>query len=215
MIASAAKSAAAPHTPAPPPRQRILAVARELFYRRGIHAVGVDAIAEAAGTNKMTLYRHFSSKDELVAACLREQAREIDADWDAIAAAHPGDPRGQLLAWLQHIGEWFVREADRGCAFANAAVELPNQDHPARKVVKEHKAAIRQRLTQLCRDAGLNDPKALADEAFLLCEGARVTAQSVGSDEPLTRLPVLLRDLVEEHTPPPRVPRARRDHARK
>ena len=215
MIASAAKSAAAPHTPAPPPRQRILAVARELFYRRGIHAVGVDAIAEAAGTNKMTLYRHFSSKDELVAACLREQAREIDADWDEIAAAHPGDPRGQLLAWLQHIGEWFVREADRGCAFANAAVELPNQDHPARKVVKEHKAAIRQRLTQLCRDAGLNDPKALADEAFLLCEGARVTAQSVGSDEPLTRLPVLLRDLVEEHTPPPRVPRARRDHARK
>src|SRR6185369_15775591 len=94
-----------------PPRERILAAARELFYRRGIHAVGVDAIAEAAGTNKTTLYRHFASKDELVAACLREFAAEIDTEWDAIAAAHPGDPRGQLLAWLQHISEWIAREA--------------------------------------------------------------------------------------------------------
>ena len=71
MAAPRAESTAASHTPVPP-RERILAVARELFYRRGIHAVGVDSIAEAAGTNKMTLYRHFASKDELVAACLRE-----------------------------------------------------------------------------------------------------------------------------------------------
>ena len=110
-------------SPAPvPPRERILAVARELFYRRGIHAVGVDAIAEAAGTNKMTLYRHFSSKDELVAACLRELVAEIDADWDAIAAAHPGNPKGELVAWFQHIGQWFIRESGRGCALANAAI---------------------------------------------------------------------------------------------
>jgi AcrR family transcriptional regulator len=198
MIAARAKSPAA----IPPPRERILAVARELFYRRGIHAVGVDAIAEAAGTNKMTLYRHFASKDELVAACLREQALEKHAELDAIAAAHPGDPKGHLLALLQYVGEWVAREAGRGCAFANAAVELPDQDHPARQVVREHKAAFRQRLADLCRDAGLNDPEALADEVFLLCEGARVSAQSLGSDEPLTRLPVLLRDLVDEHTSP-------------
>ena len=201
MTAPAVKSAAASHIPTPPPRERILAVARELFYRHGIHAVGVDAIAEAAGSNKMTLYRHFASKDELIAACLREIKREIDAEWDAIAAAHRGDPRGQLLAWLQHIGEWFAREASRGCALANAAVELPDKDHPARQVVRAHKSAVRQRLTELCRDAGLNDPEGLADRAFLLCEGARVSAQSLGSDEPLTRLPVLLKALVEEHTP--------------
>src|ERR1700761_5428625 len=154
MAAPRAGSAAA--SQATPPRQRILAVARELFYRRGIHAVGVDAIAEAAGTNKMTLYRHFASKDELVAACLREVVREFDADWEAIAAAHPGDPRGQLLAWLQHISEWLGREAGRGCALANAAVELPDNDHPARRVVREHKSAVRQRMADLCRDAGLN-----------------------------------------------------------
>jgi AcrR family transcriptional regulator len=201
MSAASAKSAAASRAGTPPPRERILAVARELFYRRGIHAVGVDAIAEAAGTNKMTLYRHFASKDELVAACLRELAREKDAAWDAIAAAYPHDPSGQLQAWLRHIVEWIAREAGRGCALANAAIELPDQDHPARRVIREHKSAVRQRLAELCRDAGLNDPEALADEAFLLWEGVRTAAQSLGSDEPLTRLPALLKSLVDEHTP--------------
>jgi AcrR family transcriptional regulator len=184
-----------------PPRERILAVGRELFYRRGIHAVGVDAIAEAAGTNKMTLYRHFSSKDELVAACLRELVAEIDADWDAIAAAHPGDPKGELVAWFQHMGQWFIRESNRGCALANAAVELPDQDRPARQVVRQHKSAVRERLVRLCREAGLRDPEAVASQVFLLCEGARVAAQSLGSDEPLKRVPALLEDLVKEHTP--------------
>jgi AcrR family transcriptional regulator len=209
MPAPAAKSAAAPHPTTLPPRERILAVARELFYRRGIHAVGVDAIAEAAGTNKMTLYRHFTSKDELIAACLRELVREIDADWEAIAAAHPGDPRGQLLAWLQHLSEWLAREAGRGCALANAAVELPDNGHPARLVVRQHKSSARQRLADLCRDAELNGPEGFAAEAFLLCEGARIASQSLESDEPLTRLPVLLNDLVEQHSQSPRAPLAR------
>ena len=201
MAAPRAGSAAASHARVPP-RERILAVAREFFYRRGIHAVGVDAIAEAAGTNKMTLYRHFASKDDLVAACLRELAAEIDAEWDAIAAAHPRDPKGELTAWLQHIGQWFIRESGRGCALANAAVELPDQNHPARQVIREHKSAVRERLVKLCRDAGLRDPEAVASQVFLVCEGARVAAQSLGSDEPLTRVPALLKDIVEEHTPP-------------
>jgi AcrR family transcriptional regulator len=214
MTAPAAKSAALLQPTRPPPRERILAVARELFYRRGIHAVGVDAIAEAAGTNKMTLYRHFTSKDELVTACLRELVRERDADWEAIAAAHPGDPRGQLLAWLQCLSEWLAREAGRGCALANAAVELPDNNHPARLVVKQHKSSIRQRLSDLCRDAGLNDTEGFAEEAFLLCEGARIASQSLESDEPLTRLPVLLHDLVAQHSQAPRAPRARQDRMR-
>jgi AcrR family transcriptional regulator len=200
MATPKAKSAADPYTPMPP-RRRILAVARELFYRRGIHAVGVDAIAEAAGTNKMTLYRHFNSKDELVAACLREVAGEVDAEWNAIAAAHPGDPKGELTAWLQYVGQWFIGKAGRGCALANAAVELPDPDHPARQVVRAHKSAVRDRLARLCRDAALRDPEAVASQVFLICEGARVAAQSLSSDEPLARVPTLLKDLVEGHTP--------------
>src|SRR5215471_14592158 len=83
-----------------PPRARILAAAGELFYRHGIRAVGVESIAEAAGTNKMTLYRHFESKDELVAEYLRQEAAKHDASWAALAAQHPGDPLAQFRAWF-------------------------------------------------------------------------------------------------------------------
>src|SRR3984885_3884560 len=146
MSASTASLAAGRQGSSPPPRQRILAAARELFSRRGIHAVGVDAIAEAADTNKMTLYRHFTSKDVLVAACLSELTQEFDVAWNAIAAAHAGDPKGQLLAWLRHICDFKEYEAERGCALANAAVELPDKDHPARCIVREYKTAARERL---------------------------------------------------------------------
>src|ERR671937_544106 len=85
------------------PRERILAAASDLFYRHGIRAVGVEAIAEAAETNKMTLYRHFSSKDELVAEYLRCLAEESKSSWDRREAEHPGDPLAQLRAWLQDM----------------------------------------------------------------------------------------------------------------
>src|ERR1700681_2341182 len=84
-----------------PPRARILVAAGELFYRHGIRAVGVDAIAEAAGTNKMTLYRHFASKDELVAEYLRQEASKADCCWDELETAHPGDPLAQIRAWVK------------------------------------------------------------------------------------------------------------------
>jgi AcrR family transcriptional regulator len=77
---------------------RILKAARPLFYRHGLHTVGVDATAEAAGTNKTTLYRHFESKDELIAECLRELGREFETAWAEIEQAHVGKPKDQLLA---------------------------------------------------------------------------------------------------------------------
>jgi AcrR family transcriptional regulator len=199
MSVSTARQVADRQGASPPPRERLLAAARELFYRRGIHAVGVDAIAEAAGTNKMTLYRHFASKDVLIAACLVELTREFDVAWDAIAAAHAGDPKGQLLAWLRHSGDFKENEAERGCALANAAIELPDKDHPARSVIREHKTALRERLIRLCRDARLADPERLADEIFLIWEGARVTAQSVGSQGLSSRLAEMFEALVAYH----------------
>jgi len=181
-----------------PPRERILEAASELFYRQGIRAVGVDAIAEAAGTNKMTLYRHFASKDQLVAECLRRHAAEIDAAWDGIEKAHPHDPKGQLQDWLRLFGEFVTRMSERGCPLANAAVELP-RDHPARRVIEAHKAGHRERLAQLCRDAGLAEPERLADSVFLLVEGARVDIQSVGHCGPGSRLVHTVQALIEDH----------------
>jgi AcrR family transcriptional regulator len=184
-----------------PPRARILKAARELFYRCGIHAVSVDAVAEAAGTNKTTLYRHFASKDELVAECLREYGRQLETAWVEIERAHAGRPKEQLLAWLRFIAEFKLGTAERGCAFANAAVELPNANHPARRVIEGCKSQHRELIIQLCRKARLRDPELLADELFLLGEGARLSIQSLGPRGPAERLGEMFQGLVEAHTP--------------
>jgi AcrR family transcriptional regulator len=165
-----------------PPRERILTVACELFYRHGIKAVGVDAVAEAAGTNKMTLYRHFASKDELVAEYLRRLAGKANAFWDERAHKHPGNPRAQLRAWLKDVAEHLGSGEERGCPLSNAAVELPEKDHPARRVIEAYKSAQREKIIKLCTAAGLSEPELLADELFLLLEGARVTVQSMGRE---------------------------------
>lgn len=170
-----------------PPRERILAAASDLFYRHGIRAVGVDAIAEAAGTNKMTLYRHFESKDALVAEYLRRLAGKSEAFWAHIQREHPDSPRKQLGSWLEAAGKDANDPQGRGCALANAAVELAEKDHPARRVIEEHKRASRDRLAKLCSDASLKQPEMLADELFLMLEGARVCAQSIGTDSPCCR----------------------------
>src|ERR1041385_6163613 len=107
-----------------PPRERILAASGDLFYRLGVRPAGVEAIAEAAGTNKMTLYRHFSSKDELVAEYLRRLAATAAQFWDELAAAHPGDPCAQLRGWLQAMEAHLLDTDQRGCALANAAIEI-------------------------------------------------------------------------------------------
>jgi len=184
-----------------PPRERILAVAGELFYRNGIRAVGVDAIAEAAGTNKMTLYRHFSSKDELVAEYLRQAAKGEAASWDRLQAQHPGDPLAQLRAWLKDMAGHVVNRDERGCPLVNAAVELADKDHPARRVIEECKAASRARVIGLCRAAGLKEPEQLADELNIMLEGARVTAQSVGADGLGARLKRMSEALIAAHAP--------------
>ena len=184
-----------------PPRQRILAAAAELFYRQGIRAVGVEAIAEAAGTNKMTLYRHFASKDDLVAEYLRQEATKADAYWATLDQTHPGDPLAQIRAWLAAHAAHVADCNERGCALANAAIELPEKDHPARPVIEDFKRRQHTELVRLCGAAGLAEPEMLADELHLLLEGARVTAQSVGSDGLGARLVRMSEALIAAHQP--------------
>jgi AcrR family transcriptional regulator len=179
-----------------PPRERILAAARALFYARGIRAVSVDEIAAAADTNKMTLYRHFESKDLLIAEYLRTLAREADVQWNELARAYPGEPLAQLRTWVECIASMMAKSGDRGCALANAAVELPEKDHPARAVIEEHKTHQREQLAALCGAAGFENPEQLADQIFLLLEGARVNLQSVGHEGPGTRVGAMLCSLL-------------------
>jgi AcrR family transcriptional regulator len=170
-------------TPRPRPRERLVVTARDLFHRHGIRGIGVDAIVEAAGTNKMTLYRHFSSKDDLVIECLNNGAKEADQVWAEIEAASPDDPWAQLRSWVQRAAESFAVDA-RGCDMANAAIELSESNHPARRVIDAFKTAQRNRLANLCRAAGADQPDLLADALSLLLEGARVSRQSVGAEGP-------------------------------
>ena len=179
------------------PRERILAAASDLFYSRGIRAVGVEAIAEAAGTNKMTLYRHFESKDLLVAEYLRSMNKEAIARDDEVLRAYPGDAYAGLRALAKRVGEDLCADDFRGCPMANAAVEFPEKDHPARVVAEECKVQYRSRLVNLCRAAGYHEPERLADELFLLFEGACANMQSLGHGGPgvnFTRMAYALMD---------------------
>jgi len=198
-MAAAANSVSSLANSQVPPRERILTASGDLFYRLGIRAVGVEAIAEAAGTNKMTLYRHFSSKDELVAEYLRRLAAEAGKFWDRLAAAYPGEPRAQLGGWLQAMEAHLLDADQRGCALANAAIELPEKDHPAKCVIEQFKVEQRDRLIALCGAAELSEPEMLADELFLLLEGARVSAQSVGPEGPASRFVRMGEALIASH----------------
>lgn len=182
-----------------PPRQRILDAARELFYSRGIRAVSVDEIAAAATTNKMTLYRHFESKDQLVAEYLRSMTAIALAQDEEVIRPYAGDPLAQLRALAAHTGAQLCKGDSRGCPVSNAAVEFPDKDHPARIVIEECKSRYRERLVKLCADAGYVDPERLAEQLFLLFEGACVNIQSMGRCGPGARFTDMAYALMDSH----------------
>jgi len=154
-------------------RDRLFSAAINLFYRNGIRAVSVDAIAAEAGTTKVTFYRVFESKDDLIVQVLQEQSKRFWEWWDAIVAEHPGQPRKQIETLIDRFqSEIIGDEACRGCAVANAAVEIVDEDHPARAVIKQHKLDIAQRLRDLCRQMGAKQPDLLGDALSLLYSGA-------------------------------------------
>jgi len=167
-------------SPRTPPRQRILEAADDLFRRVGIRGVGVEALAEAAGTNKMTLYRHFASKDELVTEWVRGIVENKEAEWDEIAANHPGDPQAQLVDWSRRVAKKFAEMEERGSALGNALAELPEADHPARRVIDEHRVREHERVLALCREAGFPEPELAADQFYMMIEGAKACVQCIG-----------------------------------
>jgi AcrR family transcriptional regulator len=177
-----------------PPRERILLAACELFYRFGVHPVGVEAIADTALTNKMTLYRHFRSKDELIVAYVQQLANENAENLDRLLGDNSLDPEQKLAAWVDHVEDVLSNKLERGCALANAAVEL-DAGHPARAVIETYKQRKHDRLVEAFRAARYRDPELLADEVFLLFEGARISLQCGGSG-PASRLVAMLRSLL-------------------
>lgn len=182
-------------------RDRIFDAARELFYRQGIRAVGVDSIAQEAGATKMSLYRAFPGKDELVAECLRESEQEFWRWWDEIVAPHGDDPRGALLALFEAQTRKQKARGDRGCPIANAAIELTEESHPAREVVLAYNREKRRRLRDLCRRLGAADPEVLADALQMLMDGACVSRITLGASGPAANLHRVAIALIDAHAP--------------
>jgi AcrR family transcriptional regulator len=181
-------------------RERILRTACELFYRRGIRAVGVDSITSEAGTNKMSFYRNFPSKDELVAEYLRDQERAGWAWWDSVVAAHEADARAQLEALFEAHVKRMSGGDSRGCALANAAIEITDAT-PARAVVENNKHELRRRFRKLARDTEAREPDALGDALMLLWEGSYLTRLVFpGRQGPMQNVVRAARTLMDAHT---------------
>lgn len=180
-------------------RERILAAADDLFRRQGIRGVGVEAIAEAAGTNKMTLYRYFESKDELIAEWVRGIVAKKETEWDELSAAHRGDPQGLLKAWSRRLASKLADMEGRGSTIHNAIAELPEQDHPARRVLQSYKQREHKRVRRLCEEAGFQNPEMAANLFYLMLEGAMNCVSCMGTKQIGEHL-VQLVDLMVENS---------------
>ena len=157
-------------------RDRILGVASDLFYREGVHAVGVDLVVKESGIAKTSLYRHFGSKDALVAAFLEREDADFWRQWEAIADRHRDDPEGELEAYLGWMAERLQRPGYRGCPQLNVAAELPDPFHPARRIAAAHKDKMRRHLSQLAKRMGLRSPDEVGAQLALAFDGAFISA---------------------------------------
>lgn len=182
-------------------RQKILAVASERFYRDGFRAVGIDTIIAESGVAKMTLYRHFPSKDELIVAYLEQANQQFWAWFDA--ALGVGSPREQLLALFEGVGQLAASPTCLGCTFQHAAADFPTLDHPGHRVALAHKQAVLARLGALATAAGTRDPEGLAAQLLLLMDGAFVATRMFGPDNHAVHVAQAAAALIAAQLPQP------------
>ncbi|GAB4512815.1 MAG: TetR family transcriptional regulator [Roseibium sp.] len=169
-------------------RDDLVDTALRLFYTQGFNATGIDRILAEAGVAKMTLYKHFRSKDELILAALNRRDEQFRNWLMGEMEKASADPRERILAMFDALEEWFNGRAFKGlgfngCAFINAASEFGDQQHPAHRTAAEHKRRIVEYLEVLCAEAGADDPAGLAEQLALLKEGAIATAHVRGIPE--------------------------------
>jgi len=181
----------------PKAAERIRQTARELFYREGIRAIGVEEIVTRAGVTKPSLYRSYASKDELAAEYLRDYELAFWKVFEAGAETYPGDARAQLMAYFQGLAHRATQAGYRGCGLTNAVVEYPGDEHPARKVAQAHKRKLRARLVTMCDAMGAKSPEVLADGLLLLLEGTYASGQLFGKQGPARSLVTVAEQLID------------------
>jgi AcrR family transcriptional regulator len=159
---------------------RVLAVAADLFYRKGIRAVGVEEIVNEAGVAKISLYRSFKSKDDLIVAYLEQRNVEFWQQWDKHFSPFADDLRAMLNAITDFFARRTTQAGYHGCPLINYANEFADPLHPGHRVVDANRREWRRRLTAIAEARGAPKPKLLADGLLLLIEGAYTASQTLG-----------------------------------
>ncbi|MDQ0646671.1 AcrR family transcriptional regulator [Microbacterium natoriense] len=155
-------------------RERVLAAAEELYYRKGFAAVGMDELRTAAGVSLRRLYALFPAKNDIVAAVLQRRHQQWESALSAAVADAGADPRDRLLAVYRYLEDWFCAGDFRGCAFINAFGELGGTNPEVAAIVREHKASFQKYMAVLVAEIGA--PASLAAQLSILAEGAQSTA---------------------------------------
>jgi len=158
-------------------RDQLIQTGFELFAKNGIHATGVDSIAEQSGVTKKTLYAHFRTKEELVLEVLRHYDGMARKEFMRKVESGGKTAKERLLAIFDFAERWFQQSNFYGCLFINTIGEYSDKDTPIRQICKDYKKLVKGYIFSLCEQIGADNPQALAEELSLLLEGATVTAQ--------------------------------------
>lgn len=169
------------------PKDKVFQTASRLFYQNGYRAIGVDTIAAESGIGKMTLYRHYPSKDDLIVAYLKDSDAVFWSNFEQITKDAPA-PREKLLAFFRSLQDYTTTPECYGCPFLNVATEYPDIDYPGHQVALEHKQSVRARFRMLAKEAGAKRPDVLADQLFLLMDGAYMASRMFGPNNPAAHL---------------------------
>src|SRR5947207_2542433 len=178
------------------PRDRLMQVADELFYTRGLRAVGIDEIIAKAGVAKATLYAHFPTKDDLIAAYLQQRRDDWCGHLEAKLARYAEDPLGRIDAIFRVVMEGCGVIGFQGCPFINAAAEYRDREHPALKVVVAQRRWISELFQGAAKQAHLHQPAVVADQLTLLYDSALVGSQLAGDSVRAARAREAARTLV-------------------
>lgn len=182
------------------PKEKLFQTATRLFYQHGYRAVGVDTIAAESGVGKMTLYRHYPSKDDLIVAYLQNSDEVFWDNFEQITK-DALSPRDKLLAFFEALQEYVITPACYGCPFLNVATEYPETDYPGHQVALRHKQSAREKFRELAEEAGARDPEALADQLFLLMDGAYMASRMFGAENPAAHLAEAAKTLIDAQIP--------------
>lgn len=189
-------------------RERLLAAATELFYAEGVHTVGIDRVIERAGVAKASLYSTFGSKEELVRAYLEARAQSRQQRITEAIARHR-EPRAQVLAIFDLLGEMIARPTYRGCAFVNASAEGPRGESKVTQVCSSSRAWLRALFGQLAGELGVAEPDAVAGRLMMLYDGATISASMDGNLAAAAEARVVAAELLDAAAPRPAKPRTR------